>query len=108
MAQDPEIRCNLEKKKKEAEEEKNRRLAVKAVRQKLLEAEEKRGRWQKVKDYFSGKLLESEKAHPENKKVVASKSPAKDDTKTTRQEQVEGDLKKAGLSDEQINKLKGK
>ncbi len=108
MAQDPEIKYNIEKQKREAEDEKNRQLAVKAVRQKLLEAEAKRSMWQKTKDYFSGKLLESEKAHPEAEKAIAKKSPASGKSGNTRQSTVEGGLKKAGLTDKEINKLKGK
>ncbi len=107
MAQDPEIKRNLARQEKEAEDEKNRQLAVKVVRQKLLEAEAKRSKWQKVKDYFSGKVLESEKAHPEAEKALAKKVQ-QHKSSTTRQSQIESGLKKGGLTDKEIGKLKGK
>jgi hypothetical protein len=106
VAESPEIKYYREQKLKEEEDRKNRSKMAQAVRTKLLEQEKSRSLWQKTKDYFSGKLLESEKAHPES--VSKATSLKKESAKPTdRTSQVTEQLKKAGLSEEQIKKLKG-
>ncbi len=106
MAESPEVKYYREQKKKEEETKKNRFEMAKAVRAKLLEQEKSRSVWQKTKDYFSGKLLDSEKAHPEvkTKGVTSEKVQPK---ATDRTSQITEQLKKSGLSDEQIKKLRG-
>lgn len=106
MAESPEVKYYREQKKKEEETKKNRFEMAKAVRAKLLEQEKSRSLWQKTKDYFSGKLLESEKAHPGEDKKLASTDKAKSKA-VNRTSQITEQLKKSGLSEEQIKKLKG-
>ncbi len=107
MAESPETKYYREQEERERERIKNRAKMAKAVREKLLEQEKNRSKWQKVKDYFSGKVLESEKAHPSSEK---GKSENKTETtkKSDRTTQVESGLRKAGLTEKEIKKLKNK
>ena len=77
-----------------------------AVRDELLKQEKSRSVWQKTKDYFSGKLLESERAHPSSDaaKITAEKKKQKSKDRTS---QITEGLKKSGMSEKQIRKLRG-
>jgi IMP dehydrogenase/GMP reductase len=107
MAESPEVRYYREQKIKEEDTRKNRYKMAKAVREELLKQEKSRSVWQKAKDYFSGKVLESEKAHPREVKEVVQPDKVKPKA-VDRTSQITEQLKKSGMSEEQIKKLRGK